>query len=54
METSLLSSTNTAQSSEYEETESAFNSHANSDFYSFLELQLPVVQKIKAQIADSN
>ncbi|CAJ2677065.1 unnamed protein product [Trifolium pratense] len=54
METSLPSSTNTAQSSEYDETESAFNSHANSDFYSFLELQHPVVQKIKAQIADSN
>ncbi|GAU19109.1 hypothetical protein TSUD_79320 [Trifolium subterraneum] len=54
METSLLSSTNTAQSSEYDETESAFNGHANSDFYSFHELQHPVVQKIKAQIADSN
>ncbi|CAL5214419.1 unnamed protein product [Lathyrus oleraceus] len=56
METSLPSSTNSAQpSSDYEEAESAFNSHANSDFYSFLEMQHPVVPKIKAQqLADFN
>lgn len=33
----------------------AFNSHANSNFYSFLEMQHPVVPKIKAQqLADFN
>jgi len=32
----------------------AFNSHANSDFYSFLELQQPAVQNIKAQLPYSN
>lgn len=32
----------------------AFNSHENSDLYSFLELQHPFVHKIKAQLADSN
>ncbi|XP_058758872.1 calmodulin-binding transcription activator 1-like [Vicia villosa] len=55
METSLPSSMNSAQPSDYEEAESAFNSHANSDFHSFLEMQHPVVQKIKAQqLADFN
>lgn len=53
-ETSLPSSINSGQASEYEEAESAFNSHANSDFYSFLELQQPAVQKIKAQLPYSN
>lgn len=53
-ETSLPSSMNSGQASEYEEAESAFNSHANSDFYSFLELQQPAVQKIKAQLPYSN
>lgn len=46
-------SMNSAQTSEYEEAESAFNNHANSEFYSFLELQHPVVENSKAQIADS-
>ncbi|KAL9329608.1 hypothetical protein ACSQ67_004611 [Phaseolus vulgaris] len=45
-------SMNSAQLSEYEETESAFNSHASSEFYSFLELQRPV-KKIIDQPADS-
>ncbi|KAJ1379892.1 P-loop containing nucleoside triphosphate hydrolase [Sesbania bispinosa] len=46
-------SMNSAQASEYEEAESAFNNHASSEFYSFLELQRPVVEKIKAHITDS-
>ncbi|XP_047149182.1 calmodulin-binding transcription activator 1 [Vigna umbellata] len=46
------SSMNSAQVSEYEEAESAFNSHASSEFYSFLELQRPV-EKIIDQPADS-
>ncbi|KAK7318613.1 hypothetical protein RJT34_03316 [Clitoria ternatea] len=41
-----------AQASEYEEAESAFNNHASSEFYSFLELQHPV-EKIETQLADS-
>ncbi|KAK7308503.1 hypothetical protein VNO77_42111 [Canavalia gladiata] len=45
-------SMNSTQESEYEEAESAFNNHASSEFYSFLELQRPV-EKIKAQLTDS-
>ncbi|XP_027920339.1 calmodulin-binding transcription activator 3 isoform X2 [Vigna unguiculata] len=48
MDTSM----NSAQVSEYEEAESAFNSHASSEFYSFLELQRPV-EKIIDQPAGS-
>ncbi|KAL5175629.1 Calmodulin-binding transcription activator 2 [Glycine soja] len=44
-------SMNSAQTSEYEEAESAFNNHASSEFYSFLELQRPV-EKISPQPAD--
>ncbi|KAI4317272.1 hypothetical protein L6164_025155 [Bauhinia variegata] len=46
-------SMNSAQASDYEEAESAFNSHTSSQFHSFLELQHPVVEKIKAQVTDS-
>ncbi|XP_061344118.1 calmodulin-binding transcription activator 3-like [Gastrolobium bilobum] len=45
-------SMNEAQASDYEEAESAFDNHASSEFYSFLELQRPVVEKIKSQLAD--
>ncbi|KAI5428773.1 hypothetical protein KIW84_033686 [Lathyrus oleraceus] len=55
METSLSSSINSVQPSDYEEAEPAFNSHANSMFNSFLEMQHRVGQKIKAQqLADFN
>ncbi|XP_024628302.2 calmodulin-binding transcription activator 3 isoform X2 [Medicago truncatula] len=46
--------TNGAQASECEEAELAFNSEANSDLHSFLELQCPVSQKIKTQLVGSN
>lgn len=55
METSLPSSINSVQPSDYEEAEPTFNSHANSIFNSFLEMQHCVGQKIKAQqLADFN
>ncbi|KAF7834300.1 calmodulin-binding transcription activator 3-like isoform X1 [Senna tora] len=49
MDTASMSS---AQASEYEEAESAFNNHATSQFYSFLELQQPGAEKTNAELPD--